>query len=129
MFAGNHTSVFDDFFENAIRDSLHLGDIVWRMRIQKRPQVQVTVSRMRKERTRHAVRFKNILHLHQEFRQAVWWNRDVFDKWKRSRGPLETIQSRNHSPTKFPNEIAFGVIDDDSCMLRRGGSTNQTLNE
>ena len=37
VFAGNHTSVFDDFFENAICDSLHLGDIVWRMRIQKRP--------------------------------------------------------------------------------------------
>ena len=84
LIAGNDTTVFNDLFENAIGDALHFQHVRWIMRIQEWPQMQMAMRSVGKESAGNSVRFENILHFHQEFRQSIRWDRNVFDKRKRS---------------------------------------------
>jgi hypothetical protein len=48
VFSRNNTTIFNDSLEQSVGDSLHAGNIVWRIGIQEWTQMQMSMSSMRK---------------------------------------------------------------------------------
>ncbi len=75
MFTGYHAAILDHLLEKAIRKPLQLLNVLLRTRIEKRSQLQIALSRMRKEGRGYPLRFQYVLHVEEKLGQLLRLNR------------------------------------------------------